>query len=152
MTKEEIRLRSYGKNYKECIILSISVQAWRRQEAWQHTFPECDCGMEKLDERQWSVVWQENASETEGKSLKKKKLVRPVMLYGAETWATTRGQEARLEVNEMRMLRWMCGITRMDKIRNEHIRGTTRVAQAYKKITENDCSGTAMWGEWKRST
>ena len=32
----------------------------------------------------------------------------------------------------MRMLRWMCG----DKIRNEHIRGTTRVAQASKKITE----------------
>ena len=27
-----------GENYKECIILSISVQAWRIQEAWQHTF------------------------------------------------------------------------------------------------------------------
>ena len=28
-------------------------------------------------------------------------------------WATTRGQEARLEVglNEMRKLRWMCGVT-----------------------------------------
>ena len=36
----------------------------------------------------------------------------------------------------MRMLRWMCGVTRKDKIRNEHIRGTTRVAQASKKITE----------------
>ena len=56
--------------------------------------------------------------------------VRPALLYGAETWATTRGQEARLEVNEMRMLRWMCGETRRDTIRNEHIRGTTRVVQA----------------------
>ena len=36
----------------------------------------------------------------------------------------------------MRMLRWMCGVTRKDKINNEHIRGTTRVAQAFKKITE----------------
>ena len=36
----------------------------------------------------------------------------------------------------MSMLRWMCGVTRKDKIRNEHIRGTTRVAQASKKITE----------------
>ena len=52
--------------------------------------------------------------------------VRPALLY-AETWATTRGQEERLEVNEMRMLRWMCGVTRRDQIRNEHIRGTTRV-------------------------
>ena len=61
-----------------------------------------------------------------------KTVVRPDLLYGAETWATTRGQEARLEVNEMRMLRRMCG----DKIRNEHIRGTTIVVQASKKITE----------------
>ena len=64
-----------------------------------------------------------------------KTVVRQALLYGAETWATTRGQEARLEVNEMRMLRWMCGVTRRDKIRNEHIRGTTRVVQASKKIT-----------------
>ena len=43
-------------------------------------------------------------------SIKPVKLkVRIALLYGAETWATTRGQEARLEVNEMRMLRWMCG-------------------------------------------
>ena len=41
-----------------------------------------------------------------------------------------------LEVNEMRMLRWMCGVTRRDKIRNEHIRGTTIVVQASNKITE----------------
>ena len=36
----------------------------------------------------------------------------------------------------MRMLRWMCGVTKRDKIRNEHIRGTTRVVQASKKISE----------------
>ena len=65
-----------------------------------------------------------------------KTVARPALLYGAETWATTRGQEARLEVNEMRMLRWMCGVTRRDKIRNDHIRGTTRVVQASKKISE----------------
>ena len=61
-----------------------------------------------------------------------KTMTRPAMLYGAET----RGQEARLEVNETRMLRWMCGVTRRDTIRNEHIRGTTRMVQASKKITE----------------
>ena len=49
-----------------------------------------------------------------------KTVVRPPMLYGADTWATTRGQEERLEVDEMKMLRWMCGVTRRDKIRNEH--------------------------------
>ena len=34
------------------------------------------------------------------------------------------------------MLRWMCGVTRRDNIRNEHIRGTTRVVHTSKKITE----------------
>ena len=65
-----------------------------------------------------------------------KTVIRPAMLYGEETWATTKRQEKRIEVTEMRMPRWMGGVTRKDKIRNEHIRGTTRVAQASKKITE----------------
>ena len=65
-----------------------------------------------------------------------KTVVRPALVYGADTWATTRGQEARQEVNEMRMMRWTCGVTRRDTIRNEHIRGTTRVVQASKNITE----------------
>ena len=44
------------------------------------------------------------------------KTFRPALLYGEETWATMRGQEARLDVNEMRMLRWMCRVTMRDKI------------------------------------
>ena len=38
--------------------------------------------------------------------------------------------------NEMRMLRWMCGGTKTDKITNECIRGTTRVTQSSKKTKE----------------
>ena len=33
-----------------------------------------------------------------------KTAVRPALLNGAETWATTIGQESRLEVNEMRII------------------------------------------------
>ena len=48
-----------------------------------------------------------------------KTVVRQAVLYGAETWATSRGQEARQEVNEMRMLRCTCGVTMSDNIRND---------------------------------
>ena len=56
----------------------------------------------------------------------------------AKTLATTKRQDNGIKVNEMRMQRWMYGVTRKDNIWNEHIRWTTRVAQASnsKKITE----------------
>ena len=34
------------------------------------------------------------------------------------------------------MLRWMCGVTKKDLIRNKYIRRTTRVTYGRKKITE----------------
>ena len=58
------------------------------------------------------------------------------MLYGAETWATRKKQEKRIKMNDTIMLRWMRGVIRKDTIRNEHMRGTTRVMQASKNITE----------------
>ena len=65
-----------------------------------------------------------------------KSVVRPTMLYGAETWPIKKEQERRMEVAEMRMLRWMCGVTRKDKIRNELIRGTVKVLEVSKKVQE----------------
>ena len=61
------------------------------------------------------------------------------MLDWAETYAITKPQEKRIKVNKARMLPWMCVVTRNDKIRNEHIRGTKKVAPASKTIhLQND--------------
>ena len=65
-----------------------------------------------------------------------KTIVRPAMLYGSECWATTGQHTHRMAVAEMRMLRWMCGKTRKDKIRNERIRRYLGVAPIEDKIRE----------------
>jgi len=44
------------------------------------------------------------------------------LLYGSETWVTTKRDMTRLEAAEMRFLRSVAGHTRMDKIRREVIR------------------------------
>ena len=41
-----------------------------------------------------------------------------------------------MNVAEMKMLRWMCGVTRKDRIRNEKIRGTVKVGEISKKMQE----------------
>ena len=59
------------------------------------------------------------------------------MMYGAETWAVKKTQEKKLDMAEMRMLKWMSTVTKLDIIRNEIIRGTTKVGKISKKVQES---------------
>ena len=43
-------------------------------------------------------------------------LVRPALVYEAEPWALKKAQENKLEVAEIRMLRWMCGVTMAGRV------------------------------------
>ena len=56
------------------------------------------------------------------------------MMYSAETWAVKKAQENKLDVAEMRMLRWMSRVAKLDRIRNDRIRGTTKVGDISKKV------------------
>ena len=62
--------------------------------------------------------------------------IRPAMLYGMETVGLMRRQEAELEVAELRMLRFALGVTRLNKIKNTHVRGTANVVRIGKKVRE----------------
>ena len=44
--------------------------------------------------------------------------IRLALLYGIEYWPVKKVLGQRIEVTEMRMLRWMCGNTMMGRIRN----------------------------------
>ncbi|KAK3545937.1 hypothetical protein QTP70_016961, partial [Hemibagrus guttatus] len=63
-------------------------------------------------------------------------VVRPAMLYGLETVSMRKRQESELEVAELKMLRFSLGVTRLDRIRNEYIRGTAHVGRLGEKVRE----------------
>ncbi|KAK3506027.1 hypothetical protein QTP70_018645 [Hemibagrus guttatus] len=63
-------------------------------------------------------------------------VVRPAMLYGLETVSLRKRQESELEVAELKMLRFSLGVTRLNRIRNEYIRGTAHVGRLGDKVRE----------------
>ena len=63
--------------------------------------------------------------------------IRPAMLYGAECWPTKRRHIQQLGVAEMRMLRWICGHTRRDRVRNDDIRERVGVAPIEEKLVQH---------------
>ncbi|KAF3684184.1 hypothetical protein FXO37_01474 [Capsicum annuum] len=58
------------------------------------------------------------------------------MLYGAEYWPVKNSHFQKLKVAKMRMLRWMCGHTRKDRVRNAIIREKVGVNSVEDKMRE----------------
>nr|XP_016438442.1 PREDICTED: uncharacterized protein LOC107764395 [Nicotiana tabacum] len=61
---------------------------------------------------------------------------RPTMLSGAESWPVKIAHIQKMKVVEMRMLRCMCGYTKLYKIRNKVIRDKVSVAPIEDKMRE----------------
>jgi len=49
-------------------------------------------------------------------------MVRSTILYGLECWEVDRKIEQNMNVAEMRILRWMSGVTGEDRIKKEYVR------------------------------
>ena len=63
-------------------------------------------------------------------------MARLAILYGMEAVEVTKGQERKMDVKEMRVLRFALGKTGMDKIQNGTIRETTGVDEIVNKLRE----------------
>ena len=93
--------------------------------------------MEWLEKNVRSDLRQASTSHIDGKVYNYYKVaVRPAMLYGLETVALTKRQEAEMEVAELKMLWFSLGVTRMNKVRNECIRGMADVGRYGEKTWE----------------
>ncbi|KAK3517683.1 hypothetical protein QTP70_015690 [Hemibagrus guttatus] len=103
-----------------------------------------ECGKEVKKQVQaawngWRKVWgvlcdQKISARIKGKVYRT--VVRPAMLYGLETVSLRKRQESELEVAELKMLTFSLGVTRLDRIRNEYIRGTAHVGRLGDKVRE----------------
>ncbi|KAK3547424.1 hypothetical protein QTP86_020881 [Hemibagrus guttatus] len=87
----------------------------------------------------WRKVWgvlceRKISARIKGKVYRT--VVRPAMLYGLETVSLRKRQESELEIAELKMLRFSLGVTRLDRIRNEYIRGTAHVGRLGDKVRE----------------
>ena len=55
--------------------------------------------------------------------------------------AVTERQVGKMEVAELKMVRWALGVTRKAKIRNEYVGGAAKIAKS--QISE--CKATLVW-------
>ncbi|KAK3538399.1 hypothetical protein QTP86_001745 [Hemibagrus guttatus] len=79
-------------------------------------------------ERRGMKVSRIQSNGESGKEVKKR--------VQAETVSLRKRQESELEVAELKMLRFSLGVTRLDRIRNEYIRGTAHVGRLGDKVRE----------------
>ena len=71
-------------------------------------------------------------------------------MYGARKWAVKKAQDKKLDVTEMRLLRWICGVTKMDKIKMRQSEGQHKLERSQRKYTKEGYSVTATYNEKRR--
>ena len=69
-----------------------------------------------------SRIWKVWSFGMDVKRMMYERIVVPTVVDGAETWCLNAREKKRLKVMEMKCLRNMCGVTVMDRIRNDVIR------------------------------
>jgi hypothetical protein len=66
------------------------------------------------------------------------------MTYGSETWPLKVEHESKLETTDMRMIRWICGMSLRDRISSTELRTRIVVEQLWKYAGEIGWDGLDM--------
>jgi len=76
---------------------------------------------------------------------------RAALKFGSEAWALKKREEQRLEAAQMKFLRHLLGITKLDKEKNQCIRQKTGAQKIAKEIKQYQKSGYNMYRGWTRT-
>lgn len=63
--------------------------------------------------------------------------MRPELMYGSKAMSLNKAEINRIRVTEMKMLRWISGVTRFDRAPTGRIEATVAVANLKEKIQES---------------
>ena len=74
---------------------------------------------------------------TESKMIIYTSMLRPVLIYGSEAWAMTTKTKSMIQAAEMKVLRVIKGVTRMDRLRNTKIQNDLKVTPILEIIERN---------------
>ena len=97
-----------------------------------------------IESKAWWMKWRQTSGVLCDKRVPHKlkckfyrTAIRPAMLYGVECWPTKRRHVLQISVAEIRMLRWICGHTRRDRVWNDDIRDKLGVAPIEEKLVQH---------------
>ena len=93
----------------------------------------------------WGALGKVCKVRTVGLKAKKnmyESIVIPIVTYGAETWSMSVNERKRLDVMEMKCLRSMCGVSILDRVRNEEVR---EKVQLNEKLSERIDKRILRW-------
>lgn len=76
-----------------------------------------------------------------------KTIYRPVLTFGCESWVLTERQKSKIQATEMKYLRRVRGVTKMDKMRNVDIRKDLEIQPILDYIEERQLQ---WWGHLQR--
>ena len=85
--------------------------------------------MDELEEGVWNSVRQKVISKGLRVKCTRVLLDQPCFIRRMETVAVMERQVEKIEVAQLKMVRWALGVTRKDNIRNEYVRWTAKIAK-----------------------
>lgn len=95
----------------------------------------CDADLNHRVSTGW-MKWQQNSAIFCDKKMPPKlkgrlynTVVRPALIYGTECWTMNKNLEHKITTTENKMLRMTAGVTLMDRLKTNHIRGSLRIRQ-----------------------
>jgi len=117
---------------KHLVRSKIEIDGSILEQVQKFNYLECELSLDREPDFDKEVKRFQGICDTIRKHLKKtrtdtqlkfyKVVARPSLLYGSETWVTTKRDITRLGAAEMRFLRSVKGYTRLDKTRSEVLR------------------------------